>query len=149
MRYRTVAVYPFNVTRIDYKARPANASGARKGTPVMTPRIQEFLARERPATPCLVVDLEQVAANYRRIAALAPWADIFYAVKANPAPEILRTLCALGASYDAASPTEIRVCLAAGATPGRISYGNTVKKRSDIEPAVGLGIGLLARKGVV
>lgn len=110
----------------------------------MTPKIQDFLSRERPATPCLVVDLDAVAAAYRQISALAPWADIFYAVKANPAPEILKTLCELGASYDAASPTEIDACLAAGATPDRISYGNTVKKVSDIKTAVDRGIRLFA-----
>lgn len=110
----------------------------------MTPKIESFLARERPGTPCLVVDLEAVTTNYRRIAAAAPWADVFYAVKANPAPPVLSTLLGAGAHFDAASPTEIDACLAAGADPAAISHGNAVKKQSDIAHAAARGVDLFA-----
>jgi ornithine decarboxylase len=110
----------------------------------MNPKIESFLSRERPQTPCLVVDLETVAANHALIAAAAPWAEIFYAVKANPAPPILETLHRAGASFDAASPGEIEMCLAAGVAPGAISYGNSVKKQSDIARAVANGVDLFA-----
>ena len=73
-----------------------------------------------------------------------PWAEIFYAVKANPAPAILARLAASGAAFDAASPAEIEACLAAGVSPDRISYGNTVKKPSDISFAAGGGVDLFA-----
>ncbi len=62
----------------------------------MSQRIARFLAEEKPATPCLVVDLEIVAENYRRLAAALPLAEIYYAVKANPAPEILVGLGVMG-----------------------------------------------------
>jgi ornithine decarboxylase len=110
----------------------------------MTPRIEEFIAREKPQTPCVIVDLEEMVANYRAFAAAAPWADMFYAVKANPAPQILSTLVAEGAGFDAASPWEISACLAAGAAPKLVSYGNTVKKRAHIEAARAEGIDLFA-----
>jgi diaminopimelate decarboxylase len=56
-------------------------------------------------------------------------------VKANPAPEILRLLESLGSSFDTASVAEIEMALDAGATPDRISFGNTIKKERDIARA--------------
>ncbi|MEQ8387570.1 MAG: type III PLP-dependent enzyme [Alphaproteobacteria bacterium] len=110
----------------------------------MTRKIDTFLATRRPATPCLVVDLDVVARNYRRLTALFPGAHIFYAVKANPAPEILVTLARLECSFDAASLAEIKYCLAAGAPAGSIAYTNTVKKEADIAGAFERGVALFA-----
>ncbi|GBD56655.1 type III PLP-dependent enzyme [Gluconobacter wancherniae] len=108
----------------------------------MTPKISRFFAEHRPATPCLVVDLDVVESRYQALHHNLPSARIYYAIKANPAPQILRRLTELGSSFDAASIEEIRMCLAAGATPDRISYGNTVKKVSAIREAHELGIDL-------
>jgi len=69
----------------------------------MTKKIDRFLAERRPATPCLVVDLEVVGDNYRRLRRAVPQAGIYYAVKANPAPEVLKVLNKLGSSFDTAS----------------------------------------------
>jgi ornithine decarboxylase len=110
----------------------------------MNQKIARFFEERRPATPCLVVDLDVVAENYRQLAAAMPDAAIYYAVKANPAPEILRLLVDLGASFDTASLPEIREVLAAGASADRISYGNTIKKQSDIAAAYALGVRLFA-----
>jgi len=108
----------------------------------MTPKIERFLAAGRPATPCLVLDLDLVAENFAAMQAAFPDARIYYAVKANPAPPILQRLVALGSRFDAASWEEIAMCLAAGATPDRISFGNTVKKASAIRAAHAAGIDL-------
>ena len=61
-------------------------------------------------------------------------------MKANPAPEILELLVAEGCRFDVASPGEIDMALAAGATPAQLSYGNTMKKRSDIAYAMAQGV---------
>ncbi|MEK9965065.1 MAG: type III PLP-dependent enzyme [Rhodospirillaceae bacterium] len=110
----------------------------------MTDKIQHYFASAEPETPCLVVDLDRVADNYRRMAALIPWGEIFYAVKANPAAPIIERLAAAGASFDAASPAEIAACVATGVPSTRISYGNTVKKASDITFAATAGVDLFA-----
>ena len=110
----------------------------------MTQKIEHFFDRAVTRTPCLVVDLDRVAENHARMATLMPWGEIFYAVKANPAPEIIARLAAAGSAFDAASPSEITACLAAGVAPDRISYGNTVKKASDISVAAGQGVDLFA-----
>jgi len=110
----------------------------------MTARIQSYLADRPLPTPCLVVDLEAVQANYEALAQALPAARIFYAMKANPAQEVMSLLAGLGSSFDTASIYEIREALAAGATPDRISFGNTIKKQSDIAAAYALGVRLFA-----
>ena len=110
----------------------------------MTKRISKYLAEQQPATPCLIVDLDVVAENYRRLRAAVPSAGIFYAMKANPAPAIMRVLTGLGASFDTASVNEIDMALAAGASPERLSYGNTIKKQADIAAAYARGVRLYA-----
>jgi ornithine decarboxylase len=110
----------------------------------MTPKIDRFLAEENPPTPCLVLDLDVVKQNYERLKAALPLADIYYAVKANPAPEIIETLVGVGSFFDAASTYEIDSCLELGAEPECISYGSTIKKLSEIKHAFECGIRLFA-----
>src|SRR5215469_6198083 len=110
----------------------------------MTERIHEFLRRREDNGPCLVVDLEVVRDNYRAFASALPDTRVFYAVKANPSPEVLTLLAALGSCFDIASIAEIEMVLAAGATPDRISYGNTIKKERDIARAFAMGVRLFA-----
>jgi ornithine decarboxylase len=110
----------------------------------MSQRIREYLDRRRPPTPCLVLDLDVVAARFAGLRAALPEARPYYAVKANPSAEVLRLLVELGSSFDVASPGEVALCLAAGAAPESISYGNTIKKRSDVEFAHEAGVRLFA-----
>jgi ornithine decarboxylase len=110
----------------------------------MTARIREFLRNRREDGPCLVVDLDVVRENYLAFAKSVPDTRVFYAVKANPAPELLSLLASLGSCFDAASVAEIEMVLAAGASPERVSYGNTIKKERDIARAYALGVRLFA-----
>jgi len=110
----------------------------------MTDRIRAFLRDRRPDGPCLVVDLDVIRDNYLNFARAMPDSRVYYAVKANPAPEVLKLLAGLGSSFDCASLAEIDMALAAGAAPDRISYGNTIKKERDIAAAHGRGIRLFA-----
>ena len=110
----------------------------------MTARIRDFLKNRKDEGPCLVLDIDVVRENYLSFAKALPDTRVFYAVKANPAPEILKLLVELGASFDVASVSETKDVLAAGATPDRISYGNTIKKESEIAAAFALGVALFA-----
>src|SRR3984957_14653505 len=110
----------------------------------MTERIKDFLARNPEDGPRLVVDLEVVSENYHGFAKALLNTRVIYAVKANPAPEILDLLARLGSCFDAASVGEIEQVLATGATADRISFGNTIKKERDIARAYQLGIRLFA-----
>jgi ornithine decarboxylase len=110
----------------------------------MTERIRDFLRNRREDGPCLVVDLEVVRDNYAKFARALPDTRVFYAVKANPEPAVLGLLAELGSCFDTASVVEIGLALEAGATPDRISFGNTIKKERDIVRALELGVRLFA-----
>ena len=110
----------------------------------MTQRIREFLRNRRDDGPCVVVDLDVVRDNYSKFARALPDTRVFYAVKANPDPAVLKLLADMGSCFDTASVVEIELALAAGATPERISFGNTIKKERDIVRAIALGVRLFA-----
>jgi ornithine decarboxylase len=110
----------------------------------ITAKAAAFLDRLQPETPALVIDLDVVEGNYLGLAASLRPAEIFYAVKANPAPEVLRLLARRGSSFDVASRGEIDLCLEVGITADRISFGNTIKKAGDIAYAHRRGVKLFA-----
>ncbi|MCC8932533.1 ornithine/lysine decarboxylase [Rhizobium sp. 'Codium 1'] len=109
-----------------------------------TARILDFINTRRPEGPCLVVDLDVVRDNFGAFRHALPDSAIYYAVKANPAPEILQLLASLGSNFDCASVAEIQMALDAGADASRISFGNTIKKERDIARAFALGVDLYA-----
>lgn len=110
----------------------------------MSERIRDFLRRRDDDGPCVVVDLDIVRDNFHAFARSLPDTSVYYAVKANPAPEILSLLESLGSCFDCASVGEIEMVLASGASADRISYGNTIKKERDIARAFDLGVRLFA-----
>src|SRR5258708_26869987 len=110
----------------------------------MTVRIARFLAENAPETPCLVVDLEVIAEAYEQLCWHLPLARVYYAVKANPAPQIVAMLERKGSNFDVASRGEIELCLANGIGPQRMWFGNTIKKEKDIAFAFAAGLRLFA-----
>jgi ornithine decarboxylase len=119
-------------------------AGANASPVAVSSRLESFASSQDFGRPTLVLDTEIVAANYSALKAGLGAADVHYAVKANPAREIISTLVALGSHFDAASRGEIELCLSLGARPETISFGNTVKRASDIAFAFQAGIGLFA-----
>jgi len=109
---------------------------------LFTKRQEEFLKHNKSNEPLMVLDLEVVKQKYLEFKKTMPDTDIYYAVKANPDPLILKLLVDLGAYFDAASITEVHMCLEAGAQKERISFGNTIKKEADIKAAYQLGVRL-------
>ncbi len=111
---------------------------------VVNKKIAKFLAEQKPETPCLIVDLDIVTQAYKLLRRYLPLARVFYAVKANPAPEIVGALKDLGSSFDVASRNEIDLCLGRGVAPDNVSFGNTIKKERDIAYAYEKGVRLFA-----
>ena len=107
-------------------------------------RADAWLDLNRVDRPTLVIDLDRVEASFRALSAGLAGAHIHYAVKANPEPAVITRLVAAGSRFDAASRAEIELCLAHGADPARISFGNTVKRAGDIAWAHAAGITLFA-----
>jgi diaminopimelate decarboxylase len=91
-------------------------------------------------TPYLVIDLPRVRQNFHALRAALPDAEIRYAVKANPAEPILRLLAGEGSAFDIASIGEIDACASAGIHARRLTFGNTIKKASDVAYAYSRGV---------
>jgi ornithine decarboxylase len=68
----------------------------------------QALAREH-GTPLFVVDHDELRASYRTFRQHLPRVQAYFAVKANPDPEIVRTLFREGCSFDVASLPEFRI----------------------------------------
>ncbi|MDK2958323.1 MAG: ornithine decarboxylase [Synergistaceae bacterium] len=105
-------------------------------------RIKKFA--EDKETPFLVIDLSKVEQKYDELISTLPFAKIYYAVKANPNASVIRMLVSKGSCFDIASVYELDHILALGATPDKISYGNTIKKAKDIAYAYSKGVRLFA-----
>ncbi|ADO42852.1 type III PLP-dependent enzyme [Ketogulonicigenium vulgare] len=116
--------------------RPVNHSGLS--------RLEDFCAKADFDKPTLVLDIDRVEEQYRALKAGLGHADIHYAVKANPHRDVLERLVHLGSHFDCASRGEIEMCLALGARPETISYGNTIKRARDIAFAASVGVTLFA-----
>ena len=103
----------------------------------------ERLIKENP-TPFLVLDLSVIEQRYREMVEEFPLADVYYAVKANPADEIIELLASLGANFDIASAQELNKVLRHNVSPDRVAFGNTIKKKADIEHCYRQGVRLFA-----
>jgi ornithine decarboxylase len=79
-----------------------------------------------------VLDLDIVRARYKALRQSLPEVQIYYAVKANPAAEIISALAECGANFDLASSGELAICRGINIPPARLSFGNTIKRESAI-----------------
>ncbi|MGH1368793.1 MAG: type III PLP-dependent enzyme [Maritimibacter sp.] len=111
--------------------------------PALSP-FETALATMIVDRPTLVIDVDRVARQYAALAQGLGAARIHYAVKANPHPAVIAQLVACGSHFDAASRGEIELCLSQGARPDQISFGNTIKRASDIAFAHASGLTLFA-----
>lgn len=95
-------------------------------------------------TPFVVIDLDTISQHYDALTEHFPYASVYYAVKANPANEILEMLRNKGSNFDVASIYELDKLLALGIDASRCSYGNTIKKARDIRYFYEKGVRMFA-----
>jgi len=108
----------------------------------ISPKQLQALAAEH-GTPLVVVDHDAIRQNYATFKRYLPRVQAYYAVKANPAPEIVQTLYKAGASFDVASfPEFMLVYELIRRRPARerqefvwdkIVYANPVKAKETLE----------------
>ena len=110
--------------------------------PATFQRMKAFA--DQHETPFVVIDRQIIADAYDQLGNCFPFAKIYYAVKANPAIEIIELLRDKGSSFDIASIYELDKVMSAGVGPERISYGNTIKKSRDIRYFYDKGVRLFA-----
>ncbi|HEY1027346.1 MAG TPA: type III PLP-dependent enzyme [Pseudomonas sp.] len=110
--------------------------------PATFQRMKAFA--DQHETPFVVIDRQIIADAYDQLGNCFPFAKVYYAVKANPAIEIIELLRDKGSSFDIASIYELDKVMSAGVGPERISYGNTIKKSRDIRYFFDKGVRLFA-----
>ncbi len=91
----------------------------------MTPKVARYLRDVVPATPCLVLDVDRVEENYRRLMEALPLARVYYAVKAIPAgrlgtAEEFGAFAAFLCSVHAGFTTGQSILLDGGSYPGTL-----------------------------
>ncbi|VFM97676.1 MAG: ornithine decarboxylase [Candidatus Kentron sp. G] len=95
---------------------------------------------ERHGSPLVIVSRRELTENLRRLQAILPDVRLHYAVKANPARDLLQVLAAAGSGFDIASIGEFSRLSALGIRTQDIIYTNPVKSLSEIESAYRAGI---------
>jgi diaminopimelate decarboxylase len=98
---------------------------------------------EEVGTPTYVYDLDSIADEARALhVGFAGAAHLVaYAVKANTAGPVIRTLAGQGCGADVVSDAELLVALASGLVPDRIVYSGVAKLDREIDRAIECGIG--------
>jgi ornithine decarboxylase len=74
---------------------------------IKTAQLKELAHKH--GTPLFIVDHDAVRGNYAEFKRYLPRVQAYYAVKANPDPAIIRSLYAIGASFDVASIAEFNL----------------------------------------
>jgi ornithine decarboxylase len=83
-------------------------------------------------TPLMLVSRQVLRQQFERFRRYLPGVFPYYAIKANPHPEIIRYFIKLGAGFDVASANEMQLVLDLGAAPEKIIFANTIKSDEDI-----------------
>ena len=117
-------------------------------------QLEEYMSRETferirtfsddKETPFLVIDTATIIDRLEKLINAFPYANIYYAVKANPAIEILTMLRDKNVNFDIASVYELDRVLSLGISPDKISYGNTIKKSKDVRYFYQKGVRMFA-----
>jgi len=87
-----------------------------------------------------VADLGEVYRQHMRWKLNLPRVKPFYAVKCNPAPQVIRLLAGLGTGFDCASKAEIEQVLKMDVDPSRIIYAQPCKTNSYVRYAKDHGV---------
>lgn len=91
-------------------------------------------------SPLLILSLKQIEDNYECLKKYMPRVRVFYAIKANPHPQILQKMIDLGSSFDVASDGEIKTLHGMGVAGERLIYANPVKTAGGLQACKSCGV---------
>ncbi len=92
-------------------------------------------------TPAYIYSRELIDRRIRRLRSFVPAAiHLHYAMKANPMPAVVQHISPQVDGLDVASAGELRVAMAAGADPERVSFAGPGKTMEDLTTAVAAGV---------
>jgi ornithine decarboxylase len=101
------------MTKTAVDAKKKRKKKGTEGTPVhhigevSKDLLQDLAAKH--GTPIFVIDHQKLRENYREFRQHMPDVQVYFAVKANSNPEIVRTLYEIGCSFDVASMPEFMI----------------------------------------
>ena len=95
--------------------------------------IRRVIKKNR--SPLMLISREMLKKQYERFVRHLPNVAPYYAIKANPDPEVIKTFIRLGTGFDVASAAEMNRVLDLGASPEKIIFANTIKSNEDIAAA--------------
>ncbi len=97
---------------------------------------------ERHGTPLYVYDTATMDRQLSRLRAALPTGfSVWYSVKANPNPAVVRHFLGRGCGLEVASGGELGIALAAGCPAQRVFYAGPGKTEAELEEAVARGVG--------
>lgn len=99
--------------------------------------IEQTIRRavKKNGSPLMLVSREALRRQCASFIRYLPNVTPYYAIKANPHPEIIKTFIKLGAGFDVASAAEMDLVLDLGASPDKVIFANTIKSNEDISKA--------------
>lgn len=92
----------------------------------------ELLRKLEHPTPFFLFSTRRIIAGVEQFAPLFPDSSVYYAMKANSEPEILRVLAPVDCGFEVASICELRQLAELNIAPDRIIYGSAIKPAEDI-----------------
>ncbi|KAH9490145.1 Mitochondrial 2-oxoadipate and 2-oxoglutarate transporter [Bulinus truncatus] len=94
-------------------------------------------------TPFFIVNIHDIEEKLNVWKKLLPRVELFYAVKCNNDPKVIKFLAKAGTGFDCASQAEIQQILQLGVSPSKIVYANPCKFNSHIEYAAKNNVDLI------
>lgn len=92
-------------------------------------------ALKKHQTPIMLIKRSILIKQYQLFRKHLPQVQIYYAIKANPHPEIIKTFLRLNARFDVASAAEMKTVIDLGASPDQVIFANPIKSAEDLKLA--------------
>ncbi len=103
-------------------------------------KISSNVPKSPTKTPYLEIDLDKVKEAYGKLQKHLDGIEIYYAMKCNPNPEIMKTILECGGQFEISSANELMKAVKVGADPKNILFSNPVKPINDIKVAHKAGV---------
>lgn len=90
-------------------------------------------------SPLMIVDCARLRQQLRSLRQALPGVDLYYAVKSQPNPDVVRTLANENVHFDVATSGEIELMQQLGIDPARVIHTHPIKRIGDINAALEYG----------
>lgn len=103
-------------------------------------KITAHVRASKEPTPYLLINRKKIVEKASLIGRNIKNSRVFYAVKANPAVEVLKLINQLGLDFEIASEGELQILAAIGVAPERIITSNPMKTLKFLKMALDYGV---------